>query len=437
MRGSVVKGLVSVGLAVAAIIGPGMTAHAAVPPLLNFQGILLDDALGTVVDSTYDLTFRIYDDSIGGMVKWEENQTVKTENGLFNTFLGKSVPLPDSVFNGDSRFFEIELIGVGPYAPRNRIGSVAYAYRVQSVDGATGGSIYGDIQLHSNLTVGDDAGAPGKLSVTDGSVPVFATEGSSGATALTGTGSSVVFDMSASGDVSVMLPDNAVSASEQLDEAGLASDGNNTIVTLPQGSTTMTDLATVTITIPTDGYIFVQGRSTFTPDFDPPGWTGRNKVYVQIDETASGPVETSQATELGLTSYFNFGSHRLAQTAYADRIYFKAAGTYTFRLEARAFTSNSSGAISDMNNSLITAMFFPTSYGAVKTLVSTGGASGFSDAEQVTVTPSPDGDAGELGSVAYRVDLRELELNAARLKFEAERAQKELLEAKLKLQLER
>lgn len=400
MRESLARVLAITGLALvvaAAVFVP--SARAAVPQLLNFQGILLDDDLGTVIDSTYDLTFRIFDDSTGGIAQWEENQTVKTENGLFNTFLGRTVPLPDSVFDGPNRFFEIELIGVGPYEPRNRIGSVAYAYRVNSVDGATGGSIYGDLQLHSGLTAGDDAGNAGFLEVTDGSADVFSMDGATATTSFSGPSSSIGLDMGASGDNAVMLPDNAIAASEVLDEPGISANVNGADVVLVQGSLTMTDLVTTTITIPADGYIVVRGRSNFTTS----GTAGENIAYVQVDETAGGSDEPDYRSAAGIHAHSNSGTHNLLFTIYNDRVYFKTAGAYTFRLEARAGEENSDGATGTLSQSFITATFYPTSYGSVNM------PSGF-------------------GS---RTDLRDLELRAARLRADAERAQRELLEARL------
>jgi hypothetical protein len=94
MRRGVVIRLALVTLAGVFVAGlcPG-TVRADVPPLLNFQGILLDTDGGTVVDSTYEVTFGIYGDSIGGTPLWEETQQLVTDNGLFNTFLGQSVPV--------------------------------------------------------------------------------------------------------------------------------------------------------------------------------------------------------------------------------------------------------------------------------------------------------------------------------------------------------
>ena len=54
-----------------------------------------------------------------------------------------------------------------------------WAYRVSTLDGATGGNVYGWIQLHSDFIVGDwmPEGASGRLYVTDGEGPFFTADG--------------------------------------------------------------------------------------------------------------------------------------------------------------------------------------------------------------------------------------------------------------------
>jgi hypothetical protein len=70
---------------------------------------------------------------------------------------------------------------------------------VQTVDGATGGDIYGDLHLHSWLTVGDMVGNPGLIEITNGantSVRISGDEGGAGSFWVSGTdgAASVVLD---------------------------------------------------------------------------------------------------------------------------------------------------------------------------------------------------------------------------------------------------
>ncbi|MBD3297971.1 MAG: hypothetical protein GF341_04890 [candidate division Zixibacteria bacterium] len=405
--------VLAVGCLCLAGVVAGSSATAAVPGQMNFQGILLDDDLGTVVDSTYLIRFTIYDDSTGGAALWTEDQTVATENGLFNTFFGINNPVPGSIFDGIDRWLEIELIGVGVYEPRNPIGTVAYAYRVESVNGATGGDIYGDITLHSTLTVGDLDGNAGVLQLTDGDSVTLIIDGT---------------------EDFVIMPDSSIPATDIINETGIAADFESAEQTLAQGATDMSDLATVTITIPTDGYLVVQGRCVFRAE----SYFWQNVVRVQIDETAGGPLDVTHYSEAGAylgddiepdsrtSSLFN-----LTRTLYTDRVYYKEAGTYTFRLEGRAHENNPGGAISTIHNAFVTATFHPTSYGPVETTVSAGDASQFDEATLIPLSAELIGTNAVSG---YSVDLRELELRSARLQAELERTRRELAEARLRQQ---
>ena len=110
------------------------------------------------------------------------------------------------------------------------------------------------------------------------------------------------------------------------------------------------------------------------------------------------------------------------------RIYFKEAGDYKFRLEGRAL-NNGSGAVTRVTRPYITAMFVPSSYGEVKTLIANSDAAGFDNATPVSVVDD------ELGTqTMFEVDLRDLELKAAKAQADAERARRELLQAQTRLQ---
>jgi hypothetical protein len=74
---------------------------------------------------------------------------------------------------------------------------------------------------------------------------------------------------------------------------------------------------------------------------------------------------------------------------------------------------------------IITALYIPVSYGTVGTFATE--SSGFVSANSELSETPVDGSKQQL----YKIDLRELELRAARERLEAERAEKELLEALL------
>ena len=119
----------------------------------------------------------------------------------------------------------------------------------------------------------------------------------------------------------------------------------------------MVDLITCTITTTTAGYICVQGRTTARTQ----GTSGINIAWFQIDEDAGGDILYPHWVEFGGAGNAN----QLYDPIFVDRVYFKPAGTYVFRLEARAYEANGGGAITDAFNHRITACFYPTAYGSV------------------------------------------------------------------------
>jgi hypothetical protein len=126
---------------------------ATVPKLINFQGVLRTPADTVVSDDSYSVTFTIYNAPTGGINLWTETQSVTTTEGLFAVLLGSSNPVPDSVFQGSDRWLGIAVVPDGEMPQRQQLVSVGYAYRVNSVDGASGGTITSKVSIglgHTN-----------------------------------------------------------------------------------------------------------------------------------------------------------------------------------------------------------------------------------------------------------------------------------------------
>ena len=144
------------------------SAWAAVPKLMNYQALLTDDNDNPVRNQTLRIKFTIYDDSTGGSIKWTETLSVTTNNdGAYNALLGSVTPISDAVFNDTLRWLGIKVASDPEMTPRIRLASTGYAYRVGSVDEASGGDIWGNLRLHSTLQVGDGLDA-GYINMTNG-----------------------------------------------------------------------------------------------------------------------------------------------------------------------------------------------------------------------------------------------------------------------------
>ncbi len=464
------------------------TLLAAVPPLMNYQGILTNASGSPLVSTSRSVQFTIYDAAVAGAVQWAETLTVNTDaSGRFNKILGQVHPLTDAVFSGTDRYLGLTVASDPELSPRTQIVSVGYANRVGTVDGATGGTITGDVTLNSTLTadnvVAGDATTPGTALAQNGNGTTGVTVTGSGAGGsillqdeaaawthyLTpgffgdggsfvvygdqtfstgaqidgdytggndpsffmvgaGSGQYAQINLSTTGDASVSLPADGISAPEILDEPGIAANNNGSVFVL---GGTMTDLLTVSIPIPAPGYVVVEGKCYVQLG----GAATFNYAFVQIDQTAGGGAVFPYYARAGSSGLPNASSY--FWPVYVTRIYyFAVAGTYTFRMEGE--TSNGGGgAFAQSWDHIMTATYYPTAYGGVVTAVAADQAGQF---EQATAIPSRE--TPGITKVAsteqmYQVDLRELELKAAKTRAEAEKAQRELLQAQMKLQKEK
>lgn len=449
------------------LLSPGLiSAQNQVPSTMSYQGRLTDDAGDPVEDDQYSLVFTIYDDV--GTVLWTESQKVNTSDGLFTALLGSNgTPLTADVFSADERYLGIAVEPDPELTPRTPLVTVPYSfvslnsYQTATVDGASGGTITSDITVLDKLDVGSPsvdgnlcvyqngstdpiveidewAGLGGRLVLrdeagenqlrlemdTDGDggflwvgsgyygrgIYLYGNTASSRnpSMLIDGALSETYINTNETGDNSVQLPNDAVHSAEMLNEAGLASQVSSTTRIL---ETSMQDLETVTITIPASGYIHLMGQC-YVRTY---GSTNDLRIYIQIDETSGGSYETPYVTGAGMSS-FNSSSASYYWPVFVQRVYYKEAGTYTFRLEGMhtddAHTSSAS-------QYTLTALYFPTAYGTVSSIVSD--PSGFTNTETVSTSLEDDADS----ETAFEVDLRELELRAARLReaaLEAERA---------------
>ena len=94
-----------------------------VPKLLSYQGLLTKANGKGVQDGTYDITFRLYQDSDGEIPFWEEAQNVVIADGIISVTLGKNVEI--GAIPTDA-YLEIEINGT-TLSPRQEMTSVFYA----------------------------------------------------------------------------------------------------------------------------------------------------------------------------------------------------------------------------------------------------------------------------------------------------------------------
>ena len=320
-----------IGTMIAAFAMLTIEAVMAAPDLISYQGRLTDSTGVNVADSTYDIVLTIHTDSVGGSLLWQESATVVTQDGLFSHLLGSVSTINQSLFQEYDRLFLGISVGGETPLPRIRLTSVPYA------------------KTAGNLNVegtGDEVAI--KTVASSHQLTIY---GFTGQPSITLKGGII-------GDNAVVLPDSSISSAEILDEPGIVVEANAALI--PLSTISMTDLATVDITIPNDGYIVLHGKCYLLLS----GTTGANSAHVQIDENAGGSSLFPYYTVAGLAGYVNTGTNYFP--VYATRTYFKQAGTYSFRMEGRAV--DPSPAVAKTWDHIFTAVYYPTGYGAVKSI---------------------------------------------------------------------
>ncbi len=120
----------------------------AIPQQINYQGWLARTD-GSPLDTTVNVTFKIYTDPNGDSV-WTETHACNVINGLFKAELGTYTPIPDQ-FNLNC-YLGVTVGNDAEMLPRCQFLSVAHAYRVGTVDGASGGTIIGATSVDGVLS---------------------------------------------------------------------------------------------------------------------------------------------------------------------------------------------------------------------------------------------------------------------------------------------
>ncbi len=145
--------------------------RAAVPTNITVQG-KLTNALGDPLPGPTSFIFRIFSDTTGGAELWPggagEMQTITVAtDGLWVGMVGGVNPLNEAVFADASLWLEIS--AGGTTLPRVRLATGPFAFRVATVDGASGGSITSKVSIGSGHTnTGAEAFVAGEDNVVTG-----------------------------------------------------------------------------------------------------------------------------------------------------------------------------------------------------------------------------------------------------------------------------
>jgi len=380
MNKKIVKGII---LTVAFVLAITFSAAAQAPNTMLYQGRLTDD-IGDPITSSTNATFYIFTTESAGVYVDSFIRTVEPDdNGVFTVELG---PLSAVDFDGDKLWLEIRIGGV-ELTPRQLITSVPYAYMANVGDNTITLSKLANNSVNSAKIV--------NLSITRDDIAT---------STITGT----------------QIANESITKYDIQDEPGICRSVGSSTVSISTSGTTIVD--SVSITVQAAGYILAIGS-----------------CYGGISGTSIGVIiaSISSTTSMG-TSHVGFGSNNESVSSTITRwgvlnpenlFYVASAGTYKYYfLATRGAFSGGSAYIFYPKLDLL---YLPSLYGTSTALVPASEAANFDKVEAVNTVSNPYSPVVTTEPL-YKVDLRELELKAAKAQAEAEKAERELMEAKLK-----
>lgn len=124
------------------------------PETMTHQGILTSPD-GTPLDTIVSMTFKLYNNVDSPAPFWSEIQSVTVTNGLYDVALGTVTAFPADFLNDGTTWLGITVGADSEMLPRRQLRSVPFAFRVRTVDDASGGDIAGDVLIRGKLTVGN------------------------------------------------------------------------------------------------------------------------------------------------------------------------------------------------------------------------------------------------------------------------------------------
>jgi len=108
---------------------------AEVPHKITYQGRLTDTE-GVPIDTSVDITFRIYETDVSSTPLWSQvHGSVLVQDGLFSAILSSFSDMAGT-FDGAERWLSVQIGDGAESDPRVRIESSAYAYRSELADTA-------------------------------------------------------------------------------------------------------------------------------------------------------------------------------------------------------------------------------------------------------------------------------------------------------------
>lgn len=109
-------------------VSPTIVWTAEINPVLNYQGYLSDSTGVPLPDSVLEITFGIYQDSLGGIPLWCETQSLEVKRGILHAYLGSVQSFPAGLFETYPLYLGIKSGNEPEFTPRHLLSSSVYAF---------------------------------------------------------------------------------------------------------------------------------------------------------------------------------------------------------------------------------------------------------------------------------------------------------------------
>jgi hypothetical protein len=224
---------------------------------------------------------------------------------------------------------------------------------------------------------------------------------------LLGASSGATLSMNNTGDAAVQLPTNAISATEVVDEAGVASASSNPTIGQYLGAIIAPTVFT-TITAPAAGYALVLATAELKFEHT----NGTSSEAILGVSTTINSFPNTQDHAVVISSNAPSGTYTQAVTVHG--LFQVSAGANTFYLNG---WGSSGSLLPEVQDIQLTAIYLPTAYGTVDpTAVASSAAPAGDSGTFAALTPS--GPAEEQAAVFHPRRI-ERELDAVRAELEA------------------
>gem|GEM_PF-2416867 len=255
---------------------------------LSYQGVLKYLNGKTVSDGSYDIVFKIYENSTGGDPIWTGSHTtangnpVEVKSGNFGVMLGSGLGNEMTIdFVEDEYHIGVTVGSDSEMSPRQRLGSSAYSFNSDAVDGSS-------VFKVTESPEGTQAGSMGDIALDTANNKLYIK--SSGNE--TDTGWAEVGYMADSSVTTDKLADGAVTSQKILDGTILTTDlddGSITTIKISDGNVTEVKIA--------DGAITAIKLSDSSV-------TGAKIVdgTITTQDLADNSITTSKVTDLNITT---------------------------------------------------------------------------------------------------------------------------------------